>query len=164
MFDSLLILSVAFSLFGLGLLTFFTVSRRWVLIILIPIVLMFSLYSWRAEDYFRAQPIVGVPAGEKFQFLHHMVQGNKIYLWLINVDDLFSAKKATDTFPPQTYVIPRTKNEEDALEKAEEQVKNGIVVFGMKGAGKKDDKQGYNGLNDFQTHPFDPRTDAPTKN
>jgi len=95
-------------------------TNRVIVFVLVPLILVMSLYTWRAVTLFQGSPIMGLPYDKQVQIVYVSKRKPNILLLL----------KHKDTPAPTYYAIPWTKENAQKITQLENYAKKGVKLDG----------------------------------
>lgn len=95
-------------------------ANRWLVFFMIPLILVMSLYTWRAITILQGTPLDGLPYKETISIVHIDKRKPTITLLLKHKGDAL----------PKYYAIPWTRENNDAVSKLQSRAKKGLDVEG----------------------------------
>lgn len=95
-------------------------TNRWLVFILIPLILVMCLFTWRAITVLQGKPIMHVPTDENVEIVFVTNQKPTIFFLLRHEDD----------FVPRYYSIPWTEENAKKIARLENLKKSGLKLEG----------------------------------
>ena len=95
-------------------------TNRWLVFILVPLILVMSLYTWKAITVLQGKPIMAMPIDENVEIIFVTNQKPTIFFLLRHEDD----------FVPRYYAIPWTEENAKKIARLENMKKAGLPLEG----------------------------------
>ena len=95
-------------------------TNKWLVFFMIPLILVMSLYTWKAITLLQGTPLDGLPYKETVSIVHIDKRKPTITLLLKHKGDIL----------PKYYAIPWTRENNEAVSKLQKRSKKGIDVEG----------------------------------